>query len=210
LSLNFDFVKEGPILFIGCHPDDVEIGCGGVIHKLKNKVPIYIITLSKNSKNPNNKNLVKEHLESLKTLGVKKQNIILGDFITREFSYSRQEILDFLVSEGKKINPTCIFTHSADLHQDHQICHQETLRAFRNKSILEFFISRSMHNPKPSLFIEINKKNLDAKIKALSKFKTYQGKNYITSEVISSLCTSWGIKAEIPICEAFNPISVII
>jgi len=120
MSFNFDFVKEGPILFIGCHPDDVEIGCGGVIHKLKNKVPIYVITLSKNSKNPNNKNLVKEHLESLKTLGVKKQNIILGDFITREFSYSRQEILDFLVSEGKKINPTCIFTHSADLHQDHK------------------------------------------------------------------------------------------
>jgi LmbE family N-acetylglucosaminyl deacetylase len=210
LSFNFNFVKNGPILFIGCHPDDVEIGCGGLIHKLKNLVPVYTLTLSKNIKNPKNKNVIKEHLESLKILGVKKQNIILGDFTTREFSYSRQEILDFIVKIGKKIKPTCIFTHSVDLHQDHQVCHHETLRAFRTKTIFEYYISRSMYNPKPTFFVEIDKKNLDAKIKALSKFKTYQDKNYFSDEVISSLCKSWGIRAEIPMCEAFNPLSIII
>ena len=62
-----DFVKKGPILFIGCHPDDVELGCAGLINKLQNSVPIYVLTLSKNQdqKNPN---LMKEHFESLKLL----------------------------------------------------------------------------------------------------------------------------------------------
>ena len=50
--VNLDFVRGGPLLFIGCHPDDVEYGCGGIISKLKNKIPIYVLTLSKNQKNP--------------------------------------------------------------------------------------------------------------------------------------------------------------
>jgi len=203
-----DFVKKGPILFIGCHPDDVELGCAGLINKLQNSVPIYVLTLSKNQKNRKNPNLMKEHFESLKLLGVRKSNIIIGNFTTREFSYSRQEILDFLIKIRNKIKPSCVFTHSFDLHQDHKVCHYETLSAFKTQTIIEYFISRSMYLPKPTMFVSLTKKDLDVKINALSKYKTYKSKNYFSKDVITSLSKSQGISFEISLCEAFNPISI--
>ena len=54
--LVFDLIGKGPILFIGCHPDDIEYGCGGLISKLRGKTSMYGVTLSKNQKNPKNKN----------------------------------------------------------------------------------------------------------------------------------------------------------
>lgn len=207
---NLDFVRGGPLLFIGCHPDDVEYGCGGIISKLKNKIPIYVLTLSKNQKNPKNKNLLKENLQSLQTLGIKNNKIILGDFITREFTYQRQEICDFLWKVGKKINPTCVFIPPYDLHQDHQVGYDESLRAFRNKTIISYDIPRSEKFPKPVIFVELSKKNLNDKLNALSKYKTYKNKNYFQKEVIISECRTNGIKVELLLCEVFSPISIVI
>ena len=94
--MKLDFINKGPILFIGCHPDDIELGCGGLINKLKNEIDIYTLILSKNLDQPKHKNLLTESKKSLKILGVKEKNIIFGDFKSREFSYQRQEIIDYL------------------------------------------------------------------------------------------------------------------
>lgn len=206
----FDFIKKGPILFIGCHPDDIEYGCGGLISKIQKKILIYGITLSKNQKNPKNKNLLKENKESMKSLGFHGKNYVLGDFITREFSYSRQEICDFLWKMYKKINPSCIFIPPYDLHQDHQVVHDECLRVFRLKTMFEYNISRSEKFPKPVLFVPLTKKNLNDKLKALSKYKTYEKKNYFNKDIIVAECKSNGIKLQIPYCEVFSPISIIL
>jgi LmbE family N-acetylglucosaminyl deacetylase len=208
--IELDFVKKGPLLFVGCHPDDVEYGCGGLISKLRNKVPIYVLTLSKNQKNPKNKNLIKENVQSLQILGIKNKDNILGDFTTREFSYQRQEICDFLWKIGKKINPSCVFIPPYDLHQDHQVGHDESLRVFRNKTIIAYDIPRSEKSSKSVIFVELSKKNLDDKLKALSKYKTYKNKNYFQKDVIVSECKANGVKVELSLCEVFNPISIVI
>ena len=95
-----NFLGKGPVLFVGCHPDDVEYGCGGVISKIGKSVPIHVITLSKNEKNPNNKNVLKESRASLASLGIKKENIVLcrscfqgrkaGAFISDKITNFRQ------------------------------------------------------------------------------------------------------------------------
>jgi len=205
-----DFIKGGPILFIGCHPDDVELGCGGLINRLRNKIPIYVLTLSKNQKNPKNQDLVKEQKESLTSLGISPSKIILGDFTTREFSYSRQKICDFLWEIDRKINPSCIFIPTSDLHQDHQVGNAESLRVFRTKTILEYYIIRSTTVYNPTVFVKLNKADLNAKTRALSKYKTYKDKNYFSKTAIPSMCQSAGIKLEIPICETFNPVSIVL
>jgi len=207
--LIFDFVKKGPLLFLSPHPDDVEYGCGGLLSKLKGKIPVYVATLSKNQKNSKNKNLLKEQKESLKILGVPPHRNFIADFITREFSYSRQEICDFLWKLNRKIEPTCVFTPPFDLHQDHQVTYNESLRAFKTKSVIEYDIPRSEKNPTPVLFIQLNKKNLEDKLRALSKYQTYKNKTYFKKSVIRAACQSPGIKVEIPICEAYNPVSII-
>jgi LmbE family N-acetylglucosaminyl deacetylase len=207
---DFGFLKKGPILFIGCHPDDVELGCGGTIHRMIKHFSVYVITLSKNEQNPLNKNLVKEHKKSLKTLGVKESNIVLGDFTTRNFSSSRQEILDFLIKLNNKIQPTCIFTHSPDTHQDHKVCNDESIRAFWGRSLIEYFLPRSMFNFSPKLFIKLSKNDLDYKLKSLSHFKTYKNKNYFSKTSTITHSQFWGMRNQIPLSEAFSPASIII
>ena len=206
----FDFVGNGPLLFIGCHPDDVELGCGGLLNRIAKKIQIYVVVLSKNQKNPSNKNLLSEQKESLKTLGISTKNTILADFITREFSYSRQEICDFLWRVNKKINPSCVFIPPMDLHQDHQVCHNESLRVFRTKSIIEYEIPRSESNQRSLMYVKLSKKDLDTKLKALAHYKTYKNKNYYERSSLVSKCQAAGIRLEIPLCESFNVISLVV
>lgn len=208
--MNLDFAKKGPILFIGCHPDDIELGCGGLLNKIKNQYVIFTLTLSKNQVNPNNKNLVEEQKKSLGSLGIKNSKNIIADFKTREMFKQRQEICDYLWMIKEKIKPTCIFITPNDLHQDHQVCNMEAQRVFRDCTILEYFVSRSTFFDRPRIFVELTKKDIEVKIKALKNYKTYKDKNYFYEDSIWTAAKFFGLKLEIPYCEVFNPISMIV
>jgi LmbE family N-acetylglucosaminyl deacetylase len=71
------------ILFLGGHPDDIELGCGAFLHKIAGYSEVRCITLSDNSRNPELKNIVSEHLASLKTLGVLAELADGGQLPTR-------------------------------------------------------------------------------------------------------------------------------
>ena len=207
--MTLNFIKKGPILFIGCHPDDIELGCGGLIQKLPND-KIFAVILSKNNNKPEQKNLMNESTKSLKILGFKTKNIIFKDFKTREFSYSRQEICDYLWTIKKKIKPTCVFTTPNDLHQDHRVCNIETQRVFRDKSIFEYDLVRSTIYKKSIMFVTLKKKEMMVKVKALEQFKTYKNKNYFDEDLILSQAKNAGIKQNIKFAEVFRPLTIIV
>src|SRR5512137_399440 len=76
-------------LFLGAHPDDIELGCGALIHHIRSISDVLCVTLSDNQKNPLLKNVVEEHFRSMEILGVPKDKVILGEFTTRIFHDSR-------------------------------------------------------------------------------------------------------------------------
>ena len=81
------------ILFLGAHPDDIELGAGALIADIVGKANILCVTLSDNQKNPDLLNLVTEHYNSMKVLGLSDDQIILKQFETRRFTEYRQESL---------------------------------------------------------------------------------------------------------------------
>lgn len=198
------------VLFLGAHPDDIELGCGALIHQIAPQTEVLCVTLSDNQKNPLLKNLVQEHYRSMDVLGVKRENVILGPFTTRIFPDSRQEILEYFLKLRRDFNPDLIFVHSrADVHQDHNTITEESLRAFRGITVLGFDVVRSSYGFFPHFIVEVSEESVHKKIEALSQYETYRDKYYFNSELTRSIMVRHGALGEVPFAEGFDILRIV-
>ncbi len=65
------------VLFLGAHPDDIELGCGALIHHIAPMSDVLCVTLSDNQKNPLLKNVVEEHYKAMAAVGSNKRQSCL-------------------------------------------------------------------------------------------------------------------------------------
>jgi len=198
------------VLFLGAHPDDIELGCGGLIHHIAPISDVLCVTLSDNQKNPDLKDVVDEHYRSMAILGVPKECIILGPFTTRIFPDARQEILEYFLKLRRDFQPDLIFVHSKDdIHQDHNVMTEEALRAYRGITFLGFDVVRSSYGFFPHFLIEVTEEDVEKKIEALSQYKTYNDKYYFNSELTHSIMIRHGALAEVPFAEGFDILRIV-
>ena len=198
------------VLFLGAHPDDIEIGCGALIHNIVQKTDILCVTLSDNQKNPDLKRVRDEHFASMKALGVSGEKIIFGPFVTRVFPDSRQDILEYFLKLRADFKPDLIFTHSKqDVHQDHNTMTDEALRAFRGITVLGFDVVRSSYGFFPHFLVEVTEEDVNKKIEALSKYDTYRDRYYFNSELTRSIMVRHGALAERPFAEGFDILRIV-
>jgi LmbE family N-acetylglucosaminyl deacetylase len=198
------------VLFLGAHPDDIELGCGALVHQIASKTEILCVTLSDNQKNPDLKKVRNEHFEAMKVLGVPQEKIMLGPFSTRIFPDSRQDILEYFLRLRKDFKPDLIFTHSKqDVHQDHNTMTDEALRAFRGITVLGFDVVRSSYGFFPSFLVEVTEEDVNKKIEALSEYETYKDRYYFNSELTRSIMVRHGALAERPFAEGFDILRIV-
>ncbi len=198
------------ILFLGAHPDDIELGCGALLHQIAQKTDILCVTLSDNQKNPDLQNVKGEHLRSMKILGIPEEKVLFGPFQTRVFPDSRQDILEYFLKLRKEFNPDLIFTHSKqDVHQDHNTMTDEALRAFRGITVLGFDVVRSSYGFFPHFLVEVAEEDVKKKIEALSEYATYQDRYYFNSELTRSIMVRHGALAEVPFAEGFDILRIV-
>lgn len=198
------------VLFLGAHPDDIELGCGALIHKIAPITQLLCVTLSDNQKNPLLSNIVQEHYRSMAVLGVPRESIILGPFTTRVFPDNRQEILEFFLKLRRDFDPDLIFVHSKqDVHQDHNVMTEEALRAFRGITTLGFDVVRSSYGFFPHFLAEVSEEDVNKKIEALACYETYRDKYYFNSELTRSIMVRHGALAERPFAEGFDILRIV-
>jgi len=198
------------VLFIGAHPDDIELGCGALLHQIAPQTSLLCVTLSDNRKNPQLTHLVPEHYASMKALGVVPESIRLGPFTTRIFPEQRQELLEYFLTLRRDFAPDLIFTHSrADIHQDHNAITDEALRAFRGITLLGFDVVRSSYGFFPHFLVEVSEEDVNKKIEALSQYETYRDKYYFNAELTRSIMVRHGALAEVPFAEGFDILRVV-
>lgn len=194
---------KSKILFIGAHTDDVELSCGGTIHKLiqaGHDVRVYVFSYVQKM------TLLLEHQRSMMELGV--QNYVLNTYDTRTFSYYRQNILNDLINYKSSFTPDYIFTHDIDdIHQDHSVVGQETLRAFKYSNILTYLHPWN-GSQKPNYFVSLSKTNVDAKVTALKQYESQSHRTYMDEEMIRINSRYWtNINPFSLYCEAFKLIA---
>jgi N-acetylglucosamine malate deacetylase 1 len=197
-------------LFLGAHPDDIELGCGALIHAIRPHSDVLCVTLSDNQKNPLLQNVVDEHYKSMAVLGVPKESVVVGQFSTRVFHDSRQEILEYFLKLRKDFAPEIIFVHSkADVHQDHNTMTDEALRAFRGITLLGFDVVRSSYGFFPHFLVEVGEADVEAKLEALSQYKTYADKYYFERDLLRATMIRHGALAERPFAEGFDILRIV-
>jgi LmbE family N-acetylglucosaminyl deacetylase len=198
------------VLFLGAHPDDIEIGCGALIHHVANISQVTCVTLSDNQTNPDLKNVVNEQRRSMARLGVPKERVQYGPFATRVFPQARQEILQYFLSLREQLDPDIIFVHTVhDVHQDHLTMTEESLRAFRGITVLGFDVVRSSYGFFPHFLVAVNEEDVKAKIEALSEYETYRDKYYFNSELTRAIMIRHGALAERPFAEGFDILRIV-
>ena len=198
------------VLFLGAHPDDIELGCGALLHHIIDKTEVLCVTLSNNQKNPDLKSVKDEHYEAMEVLGIPKEKIMLGPFTTRVFPDARQEILEYFLKLRRDFKPDLIFVHSKqDVHQDHNTMTDEALRAFRGITVLGFDVVRSSYGFFPNFLTEVTEEDVNKKIEALSKYETYRDRYYFNSELTRSIMVRHGALAERPFAEGFDILRIV-
>ena len=198
------------LLFLGAHPDDIELGCGAFISDMVGKAAIHCMTFSDNQKNPDLKHLVGEHYDSMHQLGLSDDQMELGQFETRRFPDFRQEILEKMLALRRKVQPEIVFVHTAqDIHQDHQTVTQEATRAFRGTTVLGFDVLRSSYGFFPNFLAEVSEQSVERKIAALNKYSTYANRYYFSPEIIRATAIRHGALAERPFAEGFDIIRIV-
>lgn len=198
------------LLFLGAHPDDIELGCGAFISDMIGKADIHCLTFSDNQKNPDLLHLVGEHYDSMHQLGLTDNQIELGQFETRRFPDFRQEILEKMLALRRQYQPEIVFVHTAqDIHQDHQTVTQEATRAFRGTTVLGFDVLRSSYGFFPHFLAEVSEQSVENKIAALNKYSTYSSRYYFSPEIIRATAIRHGALAERPFAEGFDIIRIV-
>ena len=198
------------ILFIGAHPDDIEIGAGAFLHHIGKRSNVLCVTLSDNQKNPLLQSILTEHYASMEVLGIPKENILVEKFTTRKFPEARQDILEYMLKLRREFNPDIIFVHSKhDLHQDHNVVADEALRAYRGITVLGFDVIRSSNGFFPDFLVEVHEEDVQKKVDALARYKTYADKYYFNPELLRSINIRHGSLAECQFAEGFDILRIV-
>jgi len=203
-------------IILAPHTDDGELGCGATIHHLlMQNTKVYYVAFSTCRRSlpegtPAN-TLELEVKEAVKILGLPEKNLILCDYDVRDFPSQRQAILEKMVVLSKKINPDVVFLPSStDTHQDHQVIHNEGLRAFKKSSVLGYEMPWNNTVFTSNTFIKLKKQNIEKKLEALKAYKSQEGRTYLNREFIMGLAKVRGVQAATDYAEAFEAIRIII
>jgi LmbE family N-acetylglucosaminyl deacetylase len=209
--MNHDLSFYGSrVLFVGAHPDDIELGAGALIAHIVGLTEVKCLTLSDNQKNPDLHQVSSEHRRSMSVLGVADENVIVGNFETRRFPDFRQDILEYLIQLNRSFHPEIVFTHTrADIHQDHGTVTEEVLRAFRGTTVLGFDVLRSTYGFFPNFLVEVTEADVEKKLAALAEYNTYTTKYYFDPAITRATLIRHGALCERPFAEGFDILRVV-
>ncbi len=146
--------KPKSVLAVGPHPDDIEFGCGGTLHKysaMGHSVSMMVMTRGEVGGIPEIRE--KELLKSAEILGV--TNVFICPFIDTKVPLTK-EVITAIEEVIKDINANYVFVnYFDDTHQDHRVTAECVISASRYIQNLLFFEVPSTQNFNPHIFSNI-------------------------------------------------------
>lgn len=193
------------VLAIGCHPDDIEIGCGGTILQLTRVRPemevTWVVLSASDDRADEARESAAAYLESAAV-----SDIRLHEFRDGFLPYSGAEAKE--VFEGlKPVKPDVVLTHTrSDLHQDHRLACELTWNTFRDHLIFEYEIPKYDGDlGAPNVFVPLTDDVVEDKLRLLTRhYSSQAGRHWFDDELFRSLMRLRGMEAATRYAEAFT------
>lgn len=187
------------ILCLGCHSDDIEIGCGGTILRLAEQYPgcvFHWVVFSAIGVRA----AEARHAAEL-FAGSRLKGPLLKTFQDGFMPYAGAEAKTVFEKELKQLSPDVIFTHHGkDAHQDHRLISELTWNTFRDHLILEYEIPKYDGDlGQPSLFVPLESEVCQKKVRCiLDAFQSQHSKRWFQQDTFLSLMRLRGMECNAP------------
>jgi LmbE family N-acetylglucosaminyl deacetylase len=186
------------ILCLGCHSDDIEIGCGGTILRLAEQYPDAVFDWVVFSAVGIREAEAKQGVE-LFVPPMQVRTLLLKDFKDGFMPFVGGEVKTVFEELKLAISPDLIFTHNRnDAHQDHRLIAELTWNTFRDHMILEYEIPKYDGDlGQPSLFVPLTLELCKTKVRCvMDTFHSQLSKRWFREETFFSLMRLRGMECD--------------
>lgn len=188
------------ILALGCHSDDIEIGCGGAILKLGVEHPDcvfhWVVFSAIGVRAAEARHAAAQFVDPLRLKGP-----VLKTFPDGFMPFVGADIKPVFEELKRAVSPDLIFTHNRrDAHQDHRLISELTWNTFRNHLILEYEIPKYDGDMgQPSVFLPISLEMCEKKVRLImDTFRSQCDKHWFQRETFLSLMRLRGMECNSP------------
>jgi LmbE family N-acetylglucosaminyl deacetylase len=192
------------MLVIGCHADDIEIGCGGTLLTLTRSNPDceidWVVLAAPGERADEARASAEEFLAASSVTRVE-----VHGFRDGFLPYSGGEVKDLFEDLKRRVDPQLVLTHTRhDLHQDHRLACELTWNTWRDHLILEYEIPKFDGDfGAPNLFVHLDGSIVQRKVDLLlSHFGSQLDRRWFTEDLFRSLLRVRGMESNSPTGQA--------
>lgn len=202
LRLKPDGDRRSPlqILCLGCHSDDIEIGCGGTVLQIAAERPDaefhWVVFSAKGVRVSEAESGAQQFVTP-----TRMKRVILKDFQDGYMPFAGADIKNVFEELKREISPDIIFTHNRhDSHQDHRLIAELTWNTFRSHLILEYEIPKYDGDlGQPSVFNALSDEICEKKVDLiLDTFKSQSNKPWFDRSTFMALMRLRGMECNAP------------
>jgi len=185
------------VLAIGCHADDIEIGCGGTLLTLARSSPglevDWVVLAATGDREQEARASAASFLA-----GITAARVEVHGFRDGFLPYVGAEVKDVFEALKRRVDPQIVLTHAGyDFHQDHRLACELTWNTFRNHLILEYEIPKVDGDlGRPNVYVPLSHEIVEQKLALLEQhFPTQSGKHWFDRETFLGLMRLRGMEA---------------
>jgi LmbE family N-acetylglucosaminyl deacetylase len=193
------------VLAVGCHADDIEIGCGGTLIALSRARPgiafTWVVLAAPGDRAAEARASARAFLADAGGPDVR-----VHEFRDGFLPYVGAEVKE-VFEELKDVQPDLVFTHTRrDLHQDHRLACELTWNTFRNHLILEYEIPKYDGDlGAPNVFVPLEGSLVEEKLRILrDHYASQHSKHWFDDELFRGLMRLRGMESASRYAEAFT------
>ena len=195
------------VLAIGAHPDDIELGCGGLLLKaikLGHEIFFFILTRGEaGQKVSSEEDRESEAKQSAETLGA---TLRFGEFEDTKL-VPTGDLVNSIERIVNEVCPDLVLTHSIkDDHHDHRAVGSATIEAARLSENIFTYENPLTKDFVPQAYVDISDV-INGKIQLLNLYPSQRDKDYLKSNAIFGLAQYRALQSRIPnvkFAEAFQ------